>query len=154
MYNGLTQWLKDNSHISILLLSEFVEYPWPRELLKQQSTPKPFNDIAESILKAKNERNTFAAKRLLDRWYLPEEEVWTARFSLASSQWSEGVAISRWLHTNGGYTFGTGSAESIPLKQGEEDQWFSKIHPKVWLGFADQIESGKTWEILHEDLKW
>jgi hypothetical protein len=149
-YDDLIDWHR-TSNYSIIVLSNQIVYPWPRTILKQQSNPELFDDAAESISEAINKKDAFRVARL-DEQYIPENELWEARFFLTAHESSdkEGLFVSRWPPKGGNYEF----VGALALKPREEDQWFAKIHPRVWLEFAEQIESGKSWEVLHESLTW
>lgn len=156
LYEELIEWLRTNSNISGLSLSDEIVYPWPTSIVEQQSNASPFDEAARLILREKMENNHFGALRL-ERMYLPENELWQARFGLSISGQSEEFYISRRPSREKDYDNNPPnwhSKVSIQLNPGKESQWFAKIHPKVWLGLSDQIESGRTSEVLHESLTW
>lgn len=155
-YEELIEWLRTNSNISGLSLSDEIVYPWPTSILEQQSNANPFDEAARLILQEKKKKNHYGASRL-EREHLPENELWQARFGLSISGQSEEFYISRWPSREKDYDNNPPnwySKTSIQLNPAKENQWLPKIHPKVWLGLADQIESGRTWEVLHESLTW
>lgn len=160
IYEGVNKYINDN-HLGGVSISQSVMYPWLRMLFGTDKD-EAFSSIAKGIAEAQINGRAFEAKRLGNVYlgYIRNEELWIAYLKIQGSPYyrSEyyGLRVRRWPPRTGNMFFSMGGSWDleIPLTDiNSANKLFEETHPEVILGFSEQIESGKIWATMEENLK-
>jgi len=144
-YDQLLKWQKAHNDRTISV-SDSILYYWPDGAFRgfeysEELEEKPFEGDAEFIVEEYENH-----QQGIEKHQSGVDEVWSARFNIG---WGGGLYISQSPSLGGGYGF---TAIEIPLDVKNISAKIPSIHPEVWIGFADQVESGKDQGILQESL--
>lgn len=160
IYDRVNKYINDN-HLGGIPISQSVMYPWPRMLFGADKD-EAYSGDAKGIAEAQINGHTFEAKRLGNVYlgYIRNEQLWLAFLKIQGSPYyrSEyyGLRVRRWPPRTGNMFFAMGGSWDLEVSLTDvncADKLFEETHPEVILGFSEQIESGKIWTTMEENLK-
>lgn len=153
-YRELMVWAKTNDdHLS---LSDTILYYWPEDALKGaaqvRAGSRAYLSKAQFIVE-----HSYRSPEEAIRLHADSDEVWRAHFYLRNSKWdSKGNGVI--LDCDPTIGMGFGAAMHRQFRQVSTDAsniagLFNTISPEVWIGFGQQIESGRVMENIENSLK-
>lgn len=151
-YDRLYSWVKRSKSDYYMNLTNNILYVWPRRAING------FGEISGDARFIVSDCRRGDIEEGIKTFERRNDEVWSARFEICITDHIkpiDGLAISQWPHLGGGMAFAmlTSKRLRIPLEIESLEPSVNKISPEVWIGFADQIESGKVWEVIESYLK-
>lgn len=155
LYNQITDLLRTKVSFD-LDLSEPVSYFYPLDVLRKGKEDKPYQSEAESITKRLTKGGGRLEEHLKCQVSLWNSDLWASGFCLTGYGAScHRFFIRQWSEIRQSWAFAI-QAQWLqvaidPSQEGSD--LIDRIHPKVWIGFADQIEKGRVWQVLDESLR-
>lgn len=153
-YRDLMDWANINDrHVS---LSDSILYYWPRRALEgaaqARSGRRTYLSKAQFIVE-----NTYSSPEEAIRLHAYGDEVWQAYFDLRNSKWDSegnGVVLDRDPTIGMGFAAAMGRQfRRLSTDANNMARIFYDISPEVWIGFGQQIESGRVTENIENSLK-
>ncbi len=139
-----------------LTLSDEISYFWPQRALRELKCGKEgFIEDAKRLQKIGEQRGRgvlISVETLVNSWL---DDYWTARvyFSGIGEKFHQ-LYLQPWSSQRNSWAFALSAQElRIGIDPAGEGNLADKINPKVWLGFAEQIESGRVWRILERSVR-
>ncbi|MBI2442848.1 MAG: hypothetical protein HYV40_02985 [Candidatus Levybacteria bacterium] len=143
-YAQLIEFLKAHGRRNITL-SETIYYPWPRQAyVGLLDEPRPF---ATDALRLGNREAAQPTVR--------DNEVWSATFHIERDGNNTGIAIARWPTDEASFDLTREPIRDLVIHTGprEISDATAKIHPFVWIEFAEQVKEGKVDAVLTTSLQ-
>ena len=153
-YGDLMEWVKTNDrHIS---LSNTILFYWPDDAIKGTTQARVG---AEAYLHTAQfiTEHSYSSREEALRRHGDGDEVWRAYFYLRNSKWDSkgnGVILDR--DPTIGMGFGAAMHRQfrrVSTDGGNIAGIFHTISPEVWIGFGQQIESGKVLDNIAHSMK-
>lgn len=154
VYRDLMDWAKTNDrHVS---LADTILYYWPEDAFKgvaqSRTGSKAYQSTAQFIVE-----HSYRSPEEAIKLHADSDEVWRAYFYLRNSKWDSkgnGVILDR----DPTIGMGFGAAMNRQFRRVSTDASniagiFNTISPEVWIGFGQQIESGRVTENIENSLK-
>ncbi|OGM11785.1 hypothetical protein A2Z22_04415 [Candidatus Woesebacteria bacterium RBG_16_34_12] len=151
-YDQLLGWLETHGEYDLSVSSE-IQYYWPDKAFQsfRGGEERPFDWLAKYIVGKYRDY-----RRGIEEHHPDINEKWKAFFKIENRKYvHQGLLISRWPVGRTGFGFAVGRAKRLEIPVYVEDisEAIPSIHPRVWIGFAEQIENGTAQEILESSLK-
>lgn len=145
LYDRVYGWLLQR--YGAVTLSKRVEFPGYTEVPKDET----LDYLAQLELRGSGGDLNLAKEQILARGRSSQGYTWEARLRIAGEGgvYKPGLGISSSPKGGGGRGF---KPHQISLFPDREEGLLERVHPRVWIGLADQIESGKIWEVFKESI--
>lgn len=154
IYRDLMEWVKTND--KRVSLSDTILYYWPEDALKgaaqARAGSRAYLHTAQFITE-----HSYSSLQEAIRLHADSDEVWRAYFYLRNSQWfsgGNGVILDR--DPTIGMGFGAALHRQFRRVSADANNIagiFNTISPEVWIGFGQQIESGRVVENIQNSMK-